>query len=572
MLRSFFKRYWKQYLVGFALLMCSSWLTLLAPEILGDIVDALSLGEIDPPAVYRLIGWMIAAAVGAFITKFSWRYFLIGSARDMECLLRRQLYEKFLRLPLSFYHDRKTGDLMAYAINDVNAIRMAFGPAMAQLLNGVFVAGVSIWRMVTFDCVPLVIATLAPISCAVVVIVVLGGRIRARFTKVQQTFSAISDRMQESITGIRVIKAFVQEESEAERFAELNRQMRDVNMAMIRLSALLTPLIQIFFGLSVALSLYIGSMEVRAGNLTLGDFVAFQGYVAAILAPVISIGRIINLYQRGIASWARMTDILARDDAEAGAVLAPGEVKGGIRLTDLSFTYPGGKHPALSHVSVNIAPGEKLGVMGATGSGKSTLAQLLLGLYPPPEGTVAFDGIPMEDWPYATLRDAVGYVPQDDFLFSASIADNLTVFGQTQGDMAASAEAASIAKRIDTLPQGYDTMLGERGVNLSCGQRQRLAIARALMRKPRILILDDAMSSVDTKTEEKILASLEEVQRDITAIVIAHRVSTLRGCDRIMVLDKGRVAELGTHEELMAIDGIYAAQYRQQTRERGETA
>ena len=568
MLGAFFVRYWKRYAVGFVFLLLSSWLTLLGPRYLGQIVDDLSGAAPNAAGASTLIWYMILAALGAFATRFVWRNFLIGTSRDMECHLRQQLYEKFLALPPSFYADHKTGDLMAYAINDVNAIRMALGPAMAQLLNGLFLSGTSIWRMATFHCPPLVWGALVPIALAIGTIVFLGFPIRRRFKRVQETFAAVSDRMQESITGIRVIKAFVQEDSESEQFARLNSHMRDVNMDMVRLSALLAPLIQIFFGASVAVSLIVGGAQVRSGGLSLGDFVAFQGYLTAILAPILSVGRIINLYQRGIASWLRMTDILSRQNAPGGGAQELAPIRGGIRMEHLTYTYPGSKEPALRDLNLRIQPGESLGIMGATGSGKSTLIDLLLGLIYPPPGTLYIDGTPMERIPLAQLRDAVGYVPQDDFLFSATVRENLLLFGQGEDEeLEAAARTAVIHDTLVALPEGYETRLGERGVNLSGGQRQRLSIARALVRNPRILIFDDALSSVDTRTEAEILAGLERRMEGVTSIVIAHRVSTLRPCTHIVVLDRGRIVEEGSHKQLLALNGQYARQYRLQTQQ-----
>nr|MDD6335205.1 ABC transporter ATP-binding protein [bacterium] len=562
------------YLIGLVFLLVSSYLQVLNPRFMGQVIDQLSVQDIVLPAVTHTIWLLFLAAFGAFATKFIWRYYLIGAARKVECELREMLFAKLQRLSPRFFHERKTGDLMAYAINDINAVRMTFGPALAQLVSGLSLGAIAIYNMVAFGDKRLVLGSLIPIIAAIAAIVYLGTHIRARFKRVQESFSTVSDHMQESISGIRVVKAYVQEGSEAARFSALNEDMYQANIRMVRVSALLSPCIQVCFGLSFAFSLIFGGRLVQQGKLSLGDFVAFQGYLTAIVSPVTMIGRIINLYQRGLASWHRLAEIFHYPEDIQNAppqLLSDKPVEGEISFEHLSFTFPDGGGEVLKDINLTIHKGETIGILGRTGSGKSALMHLILRHYNAPEGTLKIDGVPIEHVPVEVLREAIGYVPQDGFLFSASIRDNLTMYAPPEQEEVLE-RAVAISQMADTiaeLPDGYDTMLGERGVNLSGGQQQRLAIARALARRPKILILDDALSSVDTRTEEAILNGLKPILDTTTAIIIAHRVSAVRGANRILFMDHGEIAEMGTHEQLMRKKGLYYELYTRQMQEEG---
>jgi len=563
MIKTFLKRYWPYYLCGLVFLVLSSWLQLFSPRILGEVVDLLSAPVVVRTLVIRGIWEMLLFAVLAFATKFIWRYLLQSSARKMECQIREDLFAKLQRLSVQFYHRRKTGDLMAYAINDINAIRMTFGPAMAQLASGISLGAISIYNMVLYGDSRLVIGALVPVFAAVAAIAVLGTQIRSRFLKVQQTFSEVSDRMQESISGIRVVKAYAQEEKEIESFGQVNLRMRDVTVKMVRVSSMLGPIVQACFGISYAVSLIYGSELVLEGQITLGDFVAFQGYLASIVMPVMSISRIINLYQRGLASWNRLTDILNHPEDVIDRPLPQlkeAQIEGGIDFNNLTFSYPMQQTAEqLKNIDLHLKPGETLGVLGSTGSGKTTLIKLLLRQYDAPEGSLTVDGHDIAGYSLETLRGAIGYVPQDDYLFSASIRENLLMF-EEEGDeelINRVLEVSQMKDTIDALPDKLDTLLGERGVNLSGGQKQRLSIARALLRRPKILIFDDSLSAVDTNTEQQILHGLSEVIKDTTTIIIAHRVSAVRHADKIVVLDKGKIIECGSHDELLEKKGYY---------------
>jgi ATP-binding cassette subfamily B protein len=553
------------------------------PKIMGYVTD--SINDRMPASVtnkYLLI--LVAATVAVFLLRFTWRYFLVGNNRYLECYLREKLFAHMQTLPASFYDNNKTGDLIAYAINDIQAIRRVFGFGFTSILDGLVVNTISIIIMVRTINPILTLMAIAPAPLIVMIIYFLRKKIRERFGAVQKAFAQISGKVQENISGIRVIKAFAQEEEEVQDFLRYNQARVDTQMSLTRVSAVLGPVTQLTFGISTVLFIIYGSGLVARGVISLGDYVAFSSYIMVIMGPIVSIGRVIEVWQRGLASIQRLDRIFcekSEKDAEnaLAAVSLFGlndearddsteieRLKGDIVIKDLTFAYPGTDKKVLQDINLEIREGETLGILGRTGSGKTTLVNLLLRLYEVEDGHIFIGGRDINRIPLKVLRENIGYVPQDNFLFSTTIKNNIEFFKPIYSDrqIEQAAKMAGIYDEIMSFPEGFDTIVGERGVTLSGGQKQRVSIARAIIKDPSILILDDSLSAVDTKTEQKILENLRNVLKGRTGIVISHRVSVVRYCDHIIFMDEGQIIERGTHEELMRLKGAYYNLYRSQ--------
>jgi ATP-binding cassette subfamily B protein len=562
-------RYRRSFAAGLLCVFITTAIQLLSPWVLKYAIDDLSRGVTRGKLAVYASALLGIAAVGALF-RFLMRRIIIGASRDIEYDIRNDFFARLQQLPLAFYQTRRTGDLMSRATNDLSAVRQLIGPAVMYSASTILVFSVAIVRMASIDARLTAIALL-PLPLVSVSVKYFGNAIHTRFEAIQAQLSEVSAVVQEALAGVRVVRAYGQESHEIGRFQAANQEYVDRNRVLIRLQGLYYPSLTLFLGLGSLLVLWLGSREVIRGRITLGEFVAFNAYLVMLSWPMIAFGWVTNMLQRGLASWKRMLEVLdavpAIDDSRvtpAGRTLAVG---GAIEVRDLVFTYPGSDTPVLDHVSLSIERGQTVAFVGATGSGKSTLISLLPRLHEPPPGTVFVDGVDVREIPLATLRGAIGFVPQEPFLFSDSIGDNIAFGVPEDAAPAAIVSAAGVArldKDVAGFPAGYETVVGERGITLSGGQKQRTALARALMTDPRILVLDDALSAVDTYTEEEILSRLRDVMRQRTSIIVSHRISTVRAADRIFVLSGGRVAERGTHDELVKRDGLYAALYRKQ--------
>ena len=516
--------------------------------------------------IYALLLVGLALTKGVF--QFLTRWLAIGVSREIEYDLRNDMFRHLESLNYSYYQKNRTGDIMARATNDLNAVRMLLGPAIMYTANTLVftaVALVFMWQISP----KLTLCAFAPLPIASIVIQYFGRKIHERFEKVQAQFSDISARAQENFSGARVIRAYAQEDAEVALFETSNQEYVTRSLPLARLTGMLWPTLELMLGVAVVLVLWIGGRQVLLGRMTLGDFVAFNTYIIMLTWPIIALGWVINIFQRGTASMGRINEILVAtpeitDSAVASDLATTRTLGGEIEFRHLDFSYNG--VPVLKDINLKIPAGSSLAIVGPTGSGKTTLVNLLPRIYDAAAGSLLLDGRPIREYPLETVRRNIGFVPQETFLFSDTVRENIA-FGvekSTDEQVHAAAEAANIAADIESFPDQYQTLVGERGITLSGGQKQRTAIARAIIRDPRILVLDDALSSVDTYTEEKILNHLREVMQGRTTIFISHRVSTVRHADRIAVLHDGKIVELGTHDELLVRNGYYTDLYNKQ--------
>ncbi len=557
----FFKDHKWSYFIGIIILLGTTFLNMLIPKILGVITDGLNRKDVPDKWVIRNVLIMLAVVVAVFLLKFLWRYLLIGNCRSLECILRDSLFRHLQTLPLSFYSNSKTGDLVAYAINDVQAVRKTVGFGSIHVLDGMTLCVISILFMArTIDPI-LTVMALAPIPAAVFIMVKVGKHIRSRFKKVQEAFASISEKVQENISGIRVIKAFSQEREEVDNFLKYSQRRVNTQMDLTRISALLGPCAQVCFGFSFLFFIVYGSKLVIDGTISLGDYVAFNTYMLAIMGPVTNISRIIDVWQMGIASFRRLSVIFdtppAFEQTEEESTACG--IKGSLDIRNLNFTYPGAQKRALKNINLTLEQGKTLGITGKTGSGKTTLMNLLLRLYDAEDGCIFLDGIDINRIPADILRECIGYVPQDNFLFSTTIKKNIEFFREIYSDdeIEDAAKISGVYENILAFPAGFDTVVGERGTTLSGGQKQRISIARAIVKNPVMLILDDSLSAVDSKTEEEILGNIKRVLENRTGIIISHRISTIMHANEILYMNNGRIAERGTHEQLLELKGLY---------------
>jgi ATP-binding cassette, subfamily B, multidrug efflux pump len=586
------KRYRWGYLAGTLCVFLTNGIWVLFPLVLGRATDDLRAGGTSH-RLFLYAGLLLAIALFKGIFQFLTRWIVIGISRDIEFDLRNDLFERLEKLSYSYYQRVRTGDIMARATNDLSAVRNLLGPAFMYTANTLVLTTAALAFMIGIS-PRLTLYTFLPLPATSIVIQYFGRQIHDRFERIQAMFSEISARAQENFSGARLVRAYVQEEAEIRAFERENNEYIRRSLRLVRLMGMLWPTLEFMLGCAVVLVLWLGGSEVLrgqshvtlvshlgissgisvppvtttlylAGTMSVGNFFSFSTYMMQLTWPIIALGYVINLFQRGTASLGRLNEILLetpeiKDEADA----ENREISGEVEFRNLNFQF--GEAEVLHDVNLHIPAGSSLAIVGPTGSGKTTLVNLIPRIYDAAPGTVLIDGRPIREYSLSALRKNIGFVPQETFLFSDHIRDNIAlgVDSATDAEIRQAAGAANIAADIESFPEGYDTVVGERGITLSGGQKQRTAIARALIRNPRILILDDALSSVDTQTEDKILNHLRNVMQGRTTIFISHRVSTVRNADRIAVLHGGHIVELGTHDELLALNGYYSDLYNKQ--------
>ena len=570
--RQFIKKYKWNYLIGIAILIVIDVLQTDVPLIVGDTIDAMEQGRFTAALVRTQLIHLGVIAVIVFLGRIFWRWFIFGSARKIERDMRNDLYSHLQTLSASFFQEHKAGEIMAYMTSDIEAVRMVFAVTVMMGMDTLTIGLSTLYKMMTRIDVRLSVVAFIPLILVALTTTLLGGEMHRRFTRKQEAFADLSDFVQEKLGGIKVIKAFVQEKKEWENFDRSNRAAQNANIKMARMAAFMFPFMRMVAGFSMALAIAYGGYIAILGRISVGNFASFVQFLNMLVWPMAAIGRIINIMTQGSASMKRLETILhaKADIVDGPEAVSEGIPAGTVEARDLTFAYPGEDKPVLEHVRFTLEKGKTLGIVGRTGSGKTSLVNLMMRIFDPEKDMLYIGGREIHQIPLADLRRAVGYVPQDNFLFSDTISANIA-FGdrsKTQDDVVAAAKAACVHDNIVDFADGYETMVGERGVSLAGGQKQRIAIARALILDPEILILDDSVSAVDTDTEEKILQHLRETRAGKTNIIIAHRISTLQGADQILVIDEGRIAERGNHEQLLARNGIYADMYHRQLLEK----
>jgi ATP-binding cassette, subfamily B, multidrug efflux pump len=565
----YFKKYNFSLAVGTLFVLASVIFGVFVPRYVGFAIDGLKTGEMTYWRLFETVAIIIGTSIISGVFLYFQRRMLINMSRHIEYELRQDFYGHLQNLPLNFFQNHRTGDLMARATNDLGAVRQLAGPAIMYSEQTLFRVLIILPIMFGIS-VKLTLILLLTMPLVSLTVKYFGEKIHHRFEKIQEFFSDITARAQENLSGVRVVRAYAQEESEIEEFARLNQQYVDRNLNLVRLSAVFHPLMQFFIGIGFTAILYIGGRETATGQITIGEFTAFNLYLEQLIWPLIAMGYVTNLVQRGTASLKRMHEILSvkpaiADEAPEGADRISG-IKGKIEFRNLSFRYGPETPLVLSNINLTIEAGQTVAFIGRTGSGKSTLMNFVPRLLDAEPGMILIDDHPIREIPLKLLREKIGYVPQETFLFSETLSENIA-FGVEQAHAEKvewAAEIAGLAGDVKDFPKRYETILGERGITLSGGQKQRSAIGRAVLREPKILILDDSLSAVDTYTEEKILSQLRGVMNSRTTLIVAHRISTVKDADLICVLDEGRIVERGTHDALMRAGGEYADLYERQ--------
>lgn len=561
-------------LAGLVLIVASNGFGILVPWLIGLAIDTLALPTTSAADLLRFAGLIIGAALLSGAARFGMRQLLNAISRRIETDLRDAFFSHLIRLDAAFFGATRTGDLMSRATNDLQAVRQAVGPGIMYLVNTIVGTAAALVFMLQYSA-SLTLIALVPLAVLPFVMMHFGTVIHQKAERIQDHLGVLSSMVQENLTGVRIVRAYNQEEAQAKEFDVLNREYLERNMALARTSAIFHPTLSILTGLGLLAVLWFGGRQAMTGEITSGDFVAFIFYLAMLTWPMIALGWVINLFQRGAASMGRINRIMTAAPAvtEPAQPHAIAHIRGTIEFRNVWFCYPQTERWVLRDVSFRIPAGQTVALVGPTGAGKSTVIALLTRRYDATQGTVLIDGVPIDRIPLDQLRGAIGAVPQDAFVFSDTIENNIALSLQDDADREErvrwASDVAQLTGTIAGFPLGFSTRLGERGVNLSGGQRQRATLARALARDPVILVLDDALSAVDTHTEKRILARLRDVMQQRTAVVVSHRVSAVMGADEILVLDDGGIAERGTHAQLIAADGVYARLLERQLLEEG---
>ncbi len=555
-----------KYAFGILFLLCVDILQLTLPKILGDVTDFLEKGSLTKQklAEYAIIISLIA--IGVAIFRFLFRYTLMSVSRSIELSFRNRFYAHLQKLSLNYFNTHKTGDLMAHATNDMGNVTMASGQGIIFVIDSFLIPIVALVMMLFTGGLKLTAACFLPLLLLGIAVVFFMRIMQSRVQKQQEAFSNLTEAARENFSGIRVIKAFAQEKKEIARFERINSINREANLKYVRLMSMMFPTVMSISALSFVIALWYGGILVIKGSISLGDFVAFNSYLGMLIWPVTAIGWVANMFQRGFVSLERINKIIdEKPEISEASNSVKNEIKGSIHFNGLSFTYPGTDKPVLRNININIQAGKTLGIIGRTGSGKTTLVSLISRLLDVPGGTLYIDGLDVNSISLSTLRSSIGSVPQDTFLFSDTIAENIDFFrNRSTEEIEAAAKTARIYDSINEFPQKFKTVIGERGVTLSGGQKQRVAIARAVLGSPAILVLDDCLSAVDAHTEEEILRDLKNIMKQRTSIIVSHRISAVKDSDEIVVLDEGRIIERGTHDALLGQNGFYHELYNKQ--------